>query len=165
MDVDTRTARPDDADDIAAAHRDAILSLGPAAYPPEVVTDWQDGLTASLYQDAMDAGEVFFIATGTIDREKTVLGFSSDYAIDGPRHGISVYVRGRAARRGVGTTLLKLAEVHAREHGATSIHVDASLVAVEFYAANGFVEVGRGERHMKTGRPIACVFMKKDLTV
>lgn len=34
---------------------------------------------------------------------------------------------------------------------------------MEFYSANGFVEVGRGETRLMSGRPIACVFMRKTL--
>jgi GNAT superfamily N-acetyltransferase len=74
-----------------------------------------------------------------------------------------VYVRGAAARRGIGSALLRLAEAHALESGATGIHVEASLAGVEFYRANGFVALGCGETRLKSGRPIACVFMRKDL--
>ena len=48
--------------------------------------------------------------------------------------------------------------------GATSIHVDASLAAVAFYRANGFGEVGRGNHRLRSGRDMACVFMRKTLT-
>ena len=47
--------------------------------------------------------------------------------------------------------------------GAAEIHVEASLAGVEFYRANGFVEMGRGETRLTSGRPIACVFMRKSL--
>jgi len=47
--------------------------------------------------------------------------------------------------------------------GATSSRVEASFAGVEFYKANGFVETGRGETHLKSGRPISCVFMEKIL--
>jgi len=162
-DIQTRRALPSDADAMAVAHRDSIRSLGPAYYPPNVVHDWQDNLTGDLYRRAMDGGEVFFIATATLDNEPVVLGFASDYTIDGPLHGMSVYVRGAAARRGIGSALLRLAEEHAIAHGAASIRVDASLAGVEFYRANGFVEERRGETRLTSGRPIACVFMRKEL--
>ena len=94
-----------------------------------------------------------------------VLGFASDYRIEGSKHGTSVYVRGIAARRGIGSVLLGLAEAHAIVAGATRIEVEASLAGVEFYRVNGFTEVGRGEAHLMCGRPIACVFMRKDVGV
>jgi len=107
----------------------------------------------------MKAGEVFFIAVG----DGRILGFSSDYVLENTTHGMSVYVRGSAARQGIGTALLERAEAHARATGATTIEVDASLVGVNFYKANGFVETGRGETVLTTGRSIASVFMRKEL--
>jgi GNAT superfamily N-acetyltransferase len=158
-----REALPSDADAIALAHRDSILSIGAGFYPPDVVRDWQDGLTGDVYRKAMEAGEVFFIATGELDGGAGVLGFASDYRIAGGTHGTSVYVRGQAARQGVGSALLRMAEAHAVENGATRIQVEASLAGAEFYLANGFVELDRGETQLMSGRPIACVFMRKTL--
>jgi GNAT superfamily N-acetyltransferase len=155
-----REATPLDLDALADAHRDSIQTLGPAFYPPQAVTDWQAGITSDLYLNAMRVGEVFFLAV----RDGLVLGFSSDYAIDGTTHGASVYVRGTVARQGVGSALLRHAEAHARAAGATCIEVDASLAAVDFYGVNGFIELGRGDTVLTTGRSIATVFMRKELT-
>ena len=77
--------------------------------------------------------------------------------------GASVYVRGAAARRGIGTALFHLAEQHARAHGATAIHIQASLAGVEFYKKNGFEETGRGEATLPSGQSMPCVFMRKRL--
>jgi putative acetyltransferase len=158
----TRTADRSDADDIALAHRDSIRTIGPGFYPPNVVVDWEEGLIGEVYRKAMDDGEVFFIATGEIDGRQLVLGFGSDYRIEGSTHGTSVYVRGSVARRGIGSALLALAEAHAIANGATSLKIEASLAGVEFYRARGFIETGRGETRLMSGRPIACVFMRKE---
>lgn len=165
VELETRRAHPSDADDIALAHRDSIRSIGPTFYPANVIDDWEEGITRDLYLKAMEGGEVFFIATGKVDGKALVLGFASDYCIEGSTHGTSVYVRGIAARGGIGSGLLGLAEAHAVANGATSIQVEASLAGVEFYKANGFTEVGRGETRLMSGRPIACVFMRQDLNV
>ena len=161
--IETRPAGPSDADDMARAHRDSIRSIGPAFYPPYVVDDWEEGVSRQMYVNAIARGEVFFIATGRVDGHALVLGFASDYCIEGSTHGASVYVRGFAARRGIGTALFRLAEAHAAANGAMSIQIEASLAGVAFYEANGFVEVGRGEIDLRSGRPIACVFMVKEL--
>ena len=73
-------------------------------------------------------------------------------------------MRGDAARRGIGSALLRLAEAEAIAKGATSIYIEASLAGVEFYRANGFVEIARGETCLNSGRPIECVFMEKRLS-
>ena len=162
-DLEIRIACPSDVDEIALAHRDSISSIGPGFYPPDIVDAWQEGITGRLYLDAMKRGEVFFIATGTIGRESLVLGFASDYTIDGSRHGASAYVRGTAARRGIGSALFRAAEAHAVAHGATSIEIEASLAGEEFYRRHGFVEISRGDIRLRTGRSIICVSMRKDL--
>ena len=162
-DVQTRRARPGDAEAIAAAHLDSILSIGPAFYPPDVIEAWSAGLTPDIYVKAMEGGEAFFIATGQVDGEPAVLGFST-HRVDDAEDGASVYVRGAAARRGIGTTLLRLAEEHAIAHGAARIQIQASLAGVEFYKANGFDEMGRAEAVLMSGRSMLCVLMQKVLT-
>ena len=148
---------------MAVAHLDSIRAAGPRFYPPNVVDDWADGLTGDVYVKAMGKGETFFIATGEIEGNAAVLGFASTYVLEGARFGTSVYVRGGAARRGIGSALLQKAEACAIARGATSIQVEASLAGVEFYKANGFVELARGKAQLMSGRSIACVFMRKAL--
>jgi ribosomal protein S18 acetylase RimI-like enzyme len=162
---ETRRAQPSDANEMAAAHRDSIRSIGARFYPPSVVADWEESVTGDLYLNAMQGGEVFFIATGIIDGASRVLGFASEYRIEGSTHGTSVYVRAIAARQGVASALFGLAEAHAVARGAATIQVEASLAGVDFYRAVGFTEIGRGDTRLMSGRPIACVFMRKALQV
>jgi len=43
-------------------------------------------------------------------------------------------------------------------------HVDAiRSIGARYYKANGFEEVGRGQHRLASGRPMACVFMRKTL--
>lgn len=160
--VRTRRANTKDAEAIARAHVDSIGSIGPRFYSPEIVDAWSTGLTPDVYVQAMEGGEAFFIATGELDGEIAVLGFATHRG-DDDQDGASVYVRGRAVRRGIGTALLQLAVEHARANGATTIHIQASLAGVEFYKANGFEELGRGEAQLMSGRAMPCVFMRKTL--
>lgn len=158
-----RRAHPADAEAIALAHRDSIRTIGPAYYPPEAVEAWGSGLTPDIYVNAMEGGEAFFVATGQIDGEPAVLGFAT-HRVDDAQDGVSVYVRGGVSRQGIGSALLRLAEEHAVVHGATRIQIQASLAGVQFYKANGFEEVGRGEAVLMSGRSMPCVFMRKLLS-
>lgn len=151
-----------DVGEIAAAHLDSIRSIGALHYDAPIVSDWGARISGDLYVDAMARGEVFFIAVGELGGKLEVLGFSS-HRTDAQEHRTAVYVRGNAARHGVGSALFRSAEAAAIAAGATSIHVSASLAAVEFYKANGFEEVDRGEHRLATGRRMACVFMRKEL--
>jgi putative acetyltransferase len=152
-----------DVEEIAAAHLDSIRSIGPRYYDAGVVQDWGAQISGRLYVHAMDRGEAFYVAVGQLGNRPAVLGFSS-HRIDGSEHGTAVYVRGEAARSGIGTALFRAAEASALAAGAASIDIDASLAAVEFYRAHGFEEVGRGEHLLSSGRSMACVFMRKTLT-
>ena len=156
----TRRAGRLDAPAMANAHLDSIRTLGPAFYSSEVVETWASAVSPDMYVRAMDGGEVFFVATGEVAGQPAVLGFSS-HRIDDTQDGVSVYVRGAAARRGIGTALLRLAESDAAAHGASSIQIQASLAGVAFYRSNGFEEIGRGEAELTTGRTMPCVFMRK----
>ena len=157
-----RRAERADVDEIAAAHLDSIRSIGPLYYDAAIVSDWGARVKGDLYVNAMACGEVFYVAIGRSGDRPEVLGFSS-HRVDENEHGVAVYVRGNAARLGIGSALLRSAEAAAIAARATSIHLDASLAAVEFYKANGFEEVGRGEHRLWSGRPMACVFMRKTL--
>jgi putative acetyltransferase len=152
-----------DCDGIAQAHMASIQSLGATAYGPEIVSDWSAHRTGERYARGIEKGECFFIAVepqeGTDER---IVGFSS-YRFEKGKHRTAVYVLGDVARRGVGTALFNAAEGAARQHGAAEIHLDASLAAVAFYKANGFEELGAGEHELKSGRRMACVFMRKRL--
>jgi ribosomal protein S18 acetylase RimI-like enzyme len=144
------------------AHLDSIRSIGALHYEAPIVSDWGARVRGELYAEAMARGDEFFVAIGEREGKPEVLGFSS-HRIDGGEHRTAIYVRGKAARLGVGSALFRMAEAAAIAAGATSIHVDASLAAVEFYTANGFQEVGRGTHRLSSGRRMACVFMRKNL--
>lgn len=159
-DVEIRRARLDEVDLIADAHLDSIGSIGPGYYEPAIVRAWGAHIRPELYARAMQRGEQFFVAVA--DRSQ-VLGFSSHHG-DGRTHGTAVYVRGGAARRGIGSALFRAAEASAIAAGARAIDISASLAAVDFYKAHGFDEVGRGAHRLPSGDAMACVFMRKVLT-
>jgi putative acetyltransferase len=79
------------------------------------------------------------------------------------QHRTAVCVRGSAPRCGVGSALFRLAEAQVLAAGARSLHVDASLAAVDFYKANGFDEITRGQHRLRSRRVMSCVVMRKDL--
>jgi ribosomal protein S18 acetylase RimI-like enzyme/ubiquinone/menaquinone biosynthesis C-methylase UbiE len=157
----TRRATATDAAGIAEAHRDSIAALGPRFYSADVVAEWGAGLTADVYVRAMNGGETFFVAESR-GSPSQILGFAT-HRVDDGQHGTAVYVRGEAARRGLGSALYRLAEAEAIRAGACAIDIDASLVAVDFYKALGFVESGRGHHRLRSGALMACVFMRKAL--
>ena len=159
VNVAIRRAGPEDVDQIAAAHLDSIRSIR-GTYLPARSCDRLERSGEGRTCTRLARGEAFFIAIGDVHGKSEVLGFSS-HRLDGNEHHTAVYVTGKAARRGVGSGLFRMAEASAITAGASSIHLDSSLAAVEFYKANGFEEAGRGGHRLWSGRPMACVFMRK----
>jgi GNAT superfamily N-acetyltransferase len=127
------------------------------------VRAWRAAIQPRLYLEAMACGERFFVAATMQDEGSEVLGFSCHH-VDTGEHGVAVYVRGIAARQGIGTGLLRVAETAAAAAGAAGVRLDSSLAAVDFYKANGFAETGRGQHRLRTGDAMACVFMHKNLS-
>ena len=153
-----RAAAEEDYDGIAEAHMDSIRGLGPAKYDTDAVNDWAAVRIGDDYARRATNDALLFAAV----EDGRVLGFS-DYRIERGLHRTAVYVRAEAARKGVGSALFSAAETAARRAGAEAIHVDASLVAVPFYLANGFEDLGRGEHTLRTGRTMPCIHMRKQL--
>ncbi len=153
-----RAATPEDYDGIADAHMDSIRTLGRTKYDADAVSDWAAVRTGDDYARRVTNGAQLFVAV----EGGRVLGFS-DYRVVRGLHRTAIYVRAEAARKGVGSALFDLAETAARRGGAGEVHVDASLVAVPFYLANGFEEQGRGEHILPTGRTMPCIRMRKQL--
>ena len=75
----------------------------------------------------------------------------------------AVYVHPSATRRGVGLKLLTTLEARAREAGLESLHLCASLNAVEFYERAGFARQELTSHRLANGVEIACVLMSKEL--
>ena len=121
------------------------------------------GLAQASTVEAMARGEVFFIAIGEIDGKRAVLGFASDYRIEGSEHGASAYVRGRWR---VAESGPRSCASRKRMPSLEELEVSGSRrrwLASSSTVRHGFVEIGRGETHLRSGRPIACVFMEKQL--
>jgi GNAT superfamily N-acetyltransferase len=158
-----RPANLGDADEIAAIHLDSIHSLGSKAYGPDVIADWGAPRDGSRYRLAMDGGELFFLAVRNDESSERAFGFSS-YRVEDGKHRTAIYVQGDAARSGIGTALFEAAENTARERGATELHVDASLAAVNFYESVGFERLATSQHRLNSGAVMDCVFMRKRLS-
>jgi putative acetyltransferase len=152
--VGIRRAEPADAEAIWATHRAAVLGLTAPEYTPDQIAAWLD-VTPDDFRAAMqERGEVFFVAEASGE----VVGFA---AVRGDE-ARSVYVRPDAVRRGIGTRLLDAVEREVRASGGAFVGCEASLNAVPFYLANGYVELGAHARTVR-GLELPSVRMSKDL--
>jgi putative acetyltransferase len=74
------------------------------------------------------------------------------------------YVVPSAARKGVGSALVREVERIALEHGLRWLELDASITSEPFYKALGYEVQERGEHVLGSGQRMACVKMGKHLS-
>jgi N-acetylglutamate synthase-like GNAT family acetyltransferase len=73
------------------------------------------------------------------------------------------YVLREVCRQGVGEAIVRRLEGIARERGASSLTLDASLNAVSFYARLGYERIEQGEHLLSCEVAMPCVKMHKVL--
>lgn len=162
-----RRAQPDDARGILEAHRSAVHELAADAYDESSLEAWSppvdeeriEGFVETSFEGEKDAD--LFVAVEGKGAEERVLGFSAVYP--GEQDLRAVYVRPDAARRGLGTALLRQAEWAAAQKGAERLELDASRNAVDFYEKQGYERVGCETHEFEDGVEIECVRMEKEL--
>ena len=76
----------------------------------------------------------------------------------------AVYVHPKAGRQGVGRALLRRLETEAQEQGVTTLHLESSLNAQAFYAAQGYLAQGQGLHRLAGGLEMPCCEMSKVLS-
>lgn len=153
-----RTAVPSDAPAIGRIHRESIRTLCRSHYTAEQIEDWSARPSPEKYLPAIESGDALVGVEG-----EQILGFC---LFD--RHPAAIrvlYVSPDAARKGVGTALVRETERRLAGDGARELHVLSTLNAVPFYAALGFV-AGEESRHpMPDGFALPCRRMAKWLEV
>lgn len=151
-----RPAMAADAEQIAAVHASAIRDVCGQEYEPSQIQAWLSGKTHQGYLRAIAERQVFVAL-----RDDRVLGFGE---ID-PRTGeiFAVYVRPDCLRQGLGGALLQTLESCAAEHALRRLHLHATLNAIPFYEAHGFVLDAMTSYPLGPDTSLACASMHKPI--
>jgi len=155
--VMTRRAQAEDRAAIWRVHTTSIRELAKSHYGSSDIEAWAGRLVPDGYLDPI-ATQEFVVA----EMHRRVVGFGQLNVETAEIEAL--YVHPDAARRGVGTALLRALEERARQAGLTSVHLDASLNAVPFYARFGFTAVREARHSFASGAGIACMVMEKGLS-
>lgn len=150
-------ATPDDADCAFDIRRQAIRSQCIGAYSAEQMALWTQGKAADGYDVLMD--KLFYlgwvngeaVATGMLDLDNNEVG--------------ALFVRPAFTGRGYGKAMLAHLEDVARQRAIEELVLDATLNAVSFYRACGYVGDEQGVYHSPSGLVLACIAMVKRLPV
>jgi putative acetyltransferase len=160
MKVIIRPMRDEDARAFVQVLNASIRGLPAHHYPPEVIEDWApilEGDRAVSRTLANPDGEIRFIAE--FDGQAVGIGA----LISASNQLRACYVAPEAARRGVGTALVRAIEHEARARGVSFLDLEASINAEAFYSRLGYESLGRGAHALRTGRLMTCVKMRKRL--
>ena len=139
-------------------HAQSIRGLAADQYPPEVIDAWCVAPTeqnlASFIRNADHERRLFAELDGK------VVGLAAVVLQDSELR--ACYVLPEAARKGVGTALVREMERLAADHHLDHLEVLSSINAEPFYAALGYHSEGCTEHNMR-GQPMAAVKMSKRL--
>lgn len=151
-----RPAVATDAEEIAAVHVSAIRDVCGQVYEPSQIQAWVAGKTHAGYVRAIAERRVFVAFRG-----ERVVGFSE---LD-PQTGevFAVYVRPDCLRQGLGGLLLQTLETCAAEHALGRLHLHATLNAIPFYEAHGFVLDAMTSFPLGPDTSLPCASMHKQL--
>jgi len=100
--------------------------------------------------------ELIVVAT---DSAEKIIGFGSIVPTNSELRAL--HVDAAYGGQGVGRALIARLEELARDAALTELCMNASINAVPFYEANGFISLEPGEHIMSSGARMACVRMRK----
>ena len=129
-----RRARIEDAREIGSVHAESVRAFCAGHYAPAEIEAWVAPRPGRHYDRAIREKDFYVAEDGG-----EVVGFA---VLNPPAGEVeAVYVRPRAAGRGVGSSLLRTLEEQARASGLAGLHLCASLNAVPFYERAGFAPI------------------------
>jgi len=150
-----KRATPNDADSAFEIRREAILGQCIGAYPAEQMALWTRGSASDGYSVLME--KHFYL--GCVDGEPVATGM-----LDLANNEVgALFVRPAFTGRGYGKAMLDHLESVARHIAVDEVVLDATLNAVSFYRACGYVGNEQAVYRSPSGLVLACVPMVKRL--
>lgn len=158
MTIILRPALVSDIDTLWAL-RTVAVRLGCAThYAPEQIAVWTASPVPAAYETMLvDGGGIVAML------DDALVGYAM---LDLHKHEVdAVFVDPARAGLGIGKRLLAALELLARERGIVRLHLSASLNAVPFYRAAGFIALRDAEYAHPSGISLDSVVMEKVLQV
>ena len=156
MTITLRPALPLDIDTLWALRTVAVRVSCATHYAPEQITVWTASPVPPAYAAMLAAGGGIVAMQG-----ETIAGYAM---LDVDKHEVdAVFVYPAHAGLGIGKRLLAALEQLASERGITRLRLSASLNAVPFYRAAGFVALREEAYAHPSGISLASVAMEKQL--
>jgi len=156
MPITLRPALPDDIDALWALRTIAVRVSCATHYAPEQIAVWTASPVPPAYAAMLAAGNGIVAM-----QDDAITGYAM---LDVIKHEVdAVFVDPACAGLGIGKRLLAALEQLARGRGMVRLHLSASLNAVPFYRASGFVALREEAYAHPSGISLASVAMEKAL--
>lgn len=155
-----RKATREDAASIHEVHTASIRELCAGAYTPAQISAWTARLSPERYVKGMEGLE-FYVAEGGEGGQGRLSGMLAFDKESGEIYAL--YVAPWAANKGVGTSLMALAETVLGEEGHAEMRLKSTLNAVPFYESRGFERAGESIHELGGGETLPCMAMVKKL--
>ncbi|MGK5014651.1 GNAT family N-acetyltransferase [Janthinobacterium sp. HLS12-2] len=156
MPITLRPALPDDIVALWALRTVAVRVSCATHYAPEQIAVWTASPVPPAYAAMLAAGGGIVAM-----QDDAITGYAM---LDANKQEVdAVFVDPACAGLGIGKRLLAALELLARQRGIVRLHLSASLNAVPFYAATGFVALREEAYAHPSGISLASVAMEKAL--
>ncbi|OHV97482.1 hypothetical protein AKG95_09760 [Janthinobacterium lividum] len=156
MPITLRPALPLDIDALWALRTVAVRVGCATHYAPEQITAWMASPVPDSYTAMLVAGGGIVALQG-----ESIAGYAMQ---DVDKHEVdAVFVDPARAGLAIGKGLLAALEQLARQRGIVRLHLSASLNAVPFYRAAGFIALREEAYAHPSGISLASVAMEKVL--
>lgn len=156
MPITLRPALPVDSDALWALRTVAVRVSCATHYAPEQIAVWTAAPVPPAYAAMLAAGGGIVAM-----QDDAITGYAM---LDANKQEVdAVFVDPACAGLGIGKRLLAALELLARQRGIVRLHLSASLNAVPFYAAAGFVALREEAYAHPSGISLASVAMEKAL--
>lgn len=156
MPVTLRPALPSDSDALWALRTVAVRVSCATHYAPEQIAAWTASPVSASYAAMLESGGGIVAL-----QDEAIAGYAM---LDADKQEVdAVFVDPARAGPGIGKRLLAALEQLARQRGMARLRLSASLNAVPFYRAAGFVALREEAYVHPSGVNLASVAMEKAL--
>lgn len=149
--------RPDEAFTFLAMHERSVRGLAARYYPPDVIERWAASPTEERVLAVLKNPDDETRLIAELDGEPVGLGT----LVIAKSELRACYVVPEAARKGVGSAIVREIERLAENHGVTALELESSINAESFYAALGYAVIERHDLALRSGITMQAVKMRK----
>jgi putative acetyltransferase len=159
--IEIRPYKESDARAVLEVHRAAVIKTAARDYEPAILEEWSPPVDDQRLEKFKreNSADVRIVA----DINGAVIGFG-ELVTNESLLG-ACYVHPEYGGKGVGHKILSKLEEIALEKGLTYLFMDSSITAEKFYNAHGYKTIEHGEHSLRSGRKMACVKMRKEISL